>query len=240
MGRVLDYLEGSDPKATSGGERNSDLRDAVRRMMQQGVKAIRAQAIEDVLAALTAHELYQYRPKAFKGFIEYARTTLVSEEEARDWRSALVDVPAVESEPVAWLDDGTCRAGSDRTAHRVITDEQKRDMPSAISASFNTPLFTHPPRSLSNEGWMPIETAPRDGSAILLGHEGAAFDGWWEADGRETDTGEPGWIDGLMNNIEEYTTLHPTHWQPLPTPPLSTRKGSAGDGAATGTKGCAE
>lgn len=31
LGRLLAYLEGSDPKATSGGERNSDLRDAVRK-----------------------------------------------------------------------------------------------------------------------------------------------------------------------------------------------------------------
>ncbi len=37
---------------------------------------VRAQAIEDVLSALTAHELYRYRPKAFHGFIEYARTLL--------------------------------------------------------------------------------------------------------------------------------------------------------------------
>ncbi len=40
----------------------------------------RAKAVEDVLSALTAHELYQYRPKAFQGFIDYARSTLQSEE----------------------------------------------------------------------------------------------------------------------------------------------------------------
>jgi hypothetical protein len=34
MGRVLAYLEGSDPKATSGGERNSDLRNAVRAALE--------------------------------------------------------------------------------------------------------------------------------------------------------------------------------------------------------------
>lgn len=63
-------------------------------------------------------------------------------------RSALVDVPAVE--PVAWMDDGTCRAGSDSSAHRVVTDAQKRDMPEAIASSFTTPLFASPP--LSREG----------------------------------------------------------------------------------------
>ncbi len=40
----------------------------------------RVKAVEDVLSALTAHELYQYRPKAFQGFIEYARSTLQPEE----------------------------------------------------------------------------------------------------------------------------------------------------------------
>jgi hypothetical protein len=34
LGRVLSYLEGSDPKATSGGERNSELRDAVRKELE--------------------------------------------------------------------------------------------------------------------------------------------------------------------------------------------------------------
>ncbi|RVP13102.1 hypothetical protein CN085_19515 [Sinorhizobium meliloti] len=45
-------------------------------LVGQAIKAERERAIEDVLGALTAHELYQYRPKAFEGFIEYARTTL--------------------------------------------------------------------------------------------------------------------------------------------------------------------
>lgn len=34
MARVLAYLEGSDPKATSGGERNSDLRDGVWKVLE--------------------------------------------------------------------------------------------------------------------------------------------------------------------------------------------------------------
>jgi hypothetical protein len=34
LGRILAYLEGGDPKATSGGERNSDLRNAVRAALE--------------------------------------------------------------------------------------------------------------------------------------------------------------------------------------------------------------
>ena len=81
-------------------------------------------------------------------------------------RSALVDVPAVE--PVAWLDDGSCRAGSDRTAYRVVTSDQKRDMPAAIAASFTTPLYAHPP--LPREG---EDSAEVDGltKALMAAYE---------------------------------------------------------------------
>ena len=47
-------------------------------------------------------------------------------------------------EPVAWLDDGTCRAGSKATAHRVVTNETKRDMPASVAASFSVPLCALP------------------------------------------------------------------------------------------------
>lgn len=48
------------------------------------------------------------------------------------------------AEPVAWLDDGTLRAGSKATAYRVVTDAQKRGMHATTAASFITPLYTHP------------------------------------------------------------------------------------------------
>jgi restriction alleviation protein, Lar family len=54
----------------------------------QDVAEIRTQAIEDVLSALTAHELYQYRPKAFQGFIDYARSSLINDEDGKLWRPA--------------------------------------------------------------------------------------------------------------------------------------------------------
>ena len=41
---------------------------------------------------------------------------------------------AGEAKPVAWMDDGTLRAGSEKTAHRIITDEQKRGMPATLRA----------------------------------------------------------------------------------------------------------
>lgn len=52
----------------------------------QALEEARRQAIEDVLGALTAHELYQYRPKAFQGFIDYARNELSPQPVAGGWQ----------------------------------------------------------------------------------------------------------------------------------------------------------
>ena len=44
--------------------------------------------------------------------------------------------------PVAWLDDGSVRAGSDRTSFRVVTAATKAAMPDASAVNFTTPLYT--------------------------------------------------------------------------------------------------
>ena len=64
--------------------------------------------------------------------------------------------------------------------------------------------------------WQPIETAPKDGSAILSWPTGSMFKddtfsyvvrwcGWREC-----------WIEAAG---EEYQGFEPTHWMPLPPPP---------------------
>lgn len=63
-------------------------------------------------------------------------------------RPAILDNPeafvVVPVEPVAWLDDGTTRAGSTGTSFRCVTDAAKKDMPRAVAESFTTPLFARP------------------------------------------------------------------------------------------------
>lgn len=76
-----------------------------------------------------------------------------------------------------------------------------------------------------DDGWRPIETAPRDGTYILLCFQ-PPF----------TDTHSPGvsvgcWADSgkwWLTSIWAATTPHkqPTHWRPLPPPP----RAGEGDG----------
>jgi len=63
----------------------------------------------------------------------------------------------------------------------------------------------------------PISTAPKDGTPILVGHEHATFIAWWWQEHEiETETGAPGWVNNVTNNLGEQVVYKPTHWAPLP------------------------
>ena len=66
--------------------------------------------------------------------------------------------------------------------------------------------------------WQPIETAPKDGSHILLGNETLSSVGSWLSDmdyGAEYEgqLGVAGWWCLDSNDCQ------PTHWMPKPDPP---------------------
>ncbi len=76
--------------------------------------------------------------------------------------------------------------------------------------------------------WMPIETAPKDGTYVVLWEQwgDAPFVGYW------VDHPHPligGWTaykghlntDGDANVVNYFKQEHITHWQPLPEPPAS-------------------
>lgn len=69
-------------------------------------------------------------------------------------------------------------------------------------------------RQLAERQWKPIETAPKDGSSILVfnGKTGAVH---WDG---------AGWVAGIScsNGSAFYLGNPPTHWMPLPPPPPST------------------
>lgn len=95
------------------------------------------------------------------------------------------------------------------------------DLYEAVSAKFDatsmsnglsTRLRAALTAASERDGWRPIDTAPKDGTSILLGHRHAAFDGYWSDEAG-------GWVNGQTNRYDELLTYEPTHWQPLPTPP---------------------
>lgn len=71
--------------------------------------------------------------------------------------------------------------------------------------------------------WQPIETAPKDGSMIVLGNE---FIVWMGKYMRVYPSGYvpacPWTFDMLNTNyaVGDVISLLPTHWMPLPTPPV--------------------
>lgn len=84
-----------------------------------------------------------------------------------------------------------------------------------------------------NSDWQPIETAPKDGSPVLLYHtmcdNGYQDVGYWDEkfhtnyDEWSEEKMEPsyrgGWTAGAYAADEELVELFPSHWMPLPNPP---------------------
>jgi Protein of unknown function (DUF551) len=78
-------------------------------------------------------------------------------------------------------------------------------------------------------GWQPIETAPRDGTEILMtngvdvssGQWFSEYGGTFDRDGApncdERDAGWMDWSGGMQPD--------PTHWMSLPTPPIEDAHG---------------
>lgn len=145
-------------------------------------------------------------------------------------RSALVDVPAVESEPVGYVKPEFEQA----TAPRYIPAAERTD--DWAKAVFTIPVYAHPPRSLSNEeseidadllarckeivewkktGKLPGEHLRRLGQSIADRLGGSLF------------------IDNGLNQAELQTIDEALNF--IIT--LSTRKGSAWDGSATEASG---
>ena len=63
--------------------------------------------------------------------------------------------------------------------------------------------------------WQPIETAPKDGSVIIVWYFSPLFARWCYVGKGE----KKGWASQdywLSDDFEEYK---PTHWMPLPQPP---------------------
>lgn len=83
--------------------------------------------------------------------------------------------------------------------------------------------------------WQPIETAPRDGSQLLLmttrGHSIGAWNSRPRGPGISGGIQSPGWVAytdgyeiddaGWDTGTDYVKSIDPTHWMPLPPPPRS-------------------
>lgn len=101
------------------------------------------------------------------------------------------------------------------------------------------------PSAPVGEGWQPIETAPKDGSDILILANGMAIEaryepGLWGPDipGEVREYDGPVWVafddltqfeieEGLLDGGKDHHGAV-THWMPLPHPPALLSPGNAG------------
>lgn len=70
--------------------------------------------------------------------------------------------------------------------------------------------------------WQPIETAPKDGTTVIIGRDMGDFGfvrGYGRFDGKDGSF-LSGWIShGFSEYHGNLGLAHPTHWMPLPEPP---------------------
>ena len=100
-----------------------------------------------------------------------------------------------------------------------------------------TKALATPPSVPAQQGWLPIETAPKTGEPVLIWKPDERMVGeymmvaYWDDD---YSAGEPGWVpvggvhkQGYASSVTGTPQGYPTHWMPLPaTPPAQGRKTS--------------
>jgi len=69
-------------------------------------------------------------------------------------------------------------------------------------------LAAHAAIAAMEWGWQPIETAPKDGTHVWVS---------WP----NTIQGEAWYLDGFWHEHEYRDDVAPTHWRPLPAPPMT-------------------
>lgn len=67
--------------------------------------------------------------------------------------------------------------------------------------------------------WEPIETAPKDGSEIILADRYGSYSGFWH-DGSQNYWKKEGWyVESDRSNLLTARPLKPKHWMPMPVHP---------------------
>lgn len=77
-------------------------------------------------------------------------------------------------------------------------------------------------KQIAEQGWQPIESAPKDGTCLILATLSgiASWPGFWDQ-GEHNYWGYSGWYDEMdRGNILTAEPYEATHWRPLPDPPI--------------------
>ncbi|WPM80874.1 hypothetical protein R5W60_05345 [Brucella pseudintermedia] len=99
------------------------------------------------------------------------------------------------------------------------TSTADREIPAAIRA-LSSPDHIADAGKVEGDGWMPIESAPKDGTVIDLWSDeyGRLTDCYWGAP-MAYEGGETGWVNAHSNEWAESPDEF-IHWRPLPLPPV--------------------
>ena len=162
---------------------------------------------------------------------DWPEAMLVTHEELADIVRASLAASAG-SEPMFWV--RLCSDGLyEGPIHNARIEEVRRQ-----SGAWS-PLYLHPsPPEGMVGGWMPIETAPKNGRTLLLGYFNSAGKwrttrGQWMSQdyideyAEDPDFMSPGWHETTVEDDDgKCWPIDPTDWMPLPPPPTT----SAGSG----------
>lgn len=73
--------------------------------------------------------------------------------------------------------------------------------------------------------WRSIDTAPKDGSYILLANEHGSWVGTWKPVFVSGFRPDNPWSSMMLNHrhMKRFASIVPTHWQPMPPAPSTPR-----------------
>lgn len=134
-------------------------------------------------------------------------------------RDELIEaVRAAIANALVWEVEGDVRAGE-------LTHEEQTKAAQAAVAAIEA-------RGMLSQGWRDIESAPRDGTVIDLWANGVRYcDCFWHPD--DARVGQNYIVGAGDGELDWYTYqdggywlgVNPTHWQPLPAPPVAAAEG---------------
>ena len=87
-------------------------------------------------------------------------------------------------------------------------------------------LITTPPAAAAPDGWLPIDSAPRDGTEVIVWFKqhGAISCSWPDSDGHPASEWAHWHVDDFKHGpfpVRGYSDGDATHWMPLPAAPAN-------------------